>query len=109
MALIYSSLSTLRQFYSRANIARKSIDADNDPRSGRALRKACTFCRCDIRTRCRSPGCAINRAGAAMEDDDMAVDMALWTLVAAVVGFLAFGCMVTRRPTAGGQYRGRQD
>jgi hypothetical protein len=44
-----------------------------------------------------------------MEDDDMAVDMALWTLVAAVVGFLAFGCMVTRNPTTGGQYRGRRD
>jgi hypothetical protein len=106
MAQIYLSLSTLRQFYPRANIAKK---IRNDRRSDRALRKACTFCRCDIRTRCRSVGCAINRAGAAMEDDDMAVDMALWTLVAAVVGFLAFGCMVTRRPTAGGQYRGRQD
>jgi hypothetical protein len=50
-----------------------------------------------------------------MEDDDMAVDMALWTLVAAVVGFLAFGCMVTRKTPDGEsvatrcQYRGRQD
>jgi hypothetical protein len=44
-----------------------------------------------------------------MEDDDMAVDMALWTLIAAMAGFLAFGCLVTRRPTAREQYRGRQD
>jgi hypothetical protein len=51
----------------------------------------------------------------AIEDDDVAVDMALWTLLAAMAGFLAFGCMVTRK-TAGGehaatrcQYRGRQD
>jgi hypothetical protein len=44
-----------------------------------------------------------------MEDDDMAVDMALWVLLAAMAGFLAFGCMVTRRPTAGEQYRGGRD
>jgi hypothetical protein len=44
-----------------------------------------------------------------MEDDDVAVDMALWTLLAAMAGFLAFGCMVTRKPMAGGQYRGRHD
>jgi hypothetical protein len=50
-----------------------------------------------------------------MEDDDVAVDMALWTLLAAMAGFLAFGCMVTRKSTAGGhaatrcEYRGRQD
>jgi len=37
-----------------------------------------------------------------MEDNNMAVDMALWALVAAVVGFLACGCMITRKPTAGG-------
>jgi hypothetical protein len=44
-----------------------------------------------------------------MEDDDVAVDMALWTVLAAIAGFLAFGCMVTRKPTAGEQYRGRRD
>jgi hypothetical protein len=44
-----------------------------------------------------------------MEDDDVAVDMALWTLLAAMAGFLAFGCMVTRNPTTGGQYRDRRD
>jgi hypothetical protein len=44
-----------------------------------------------------------------MEDDDMAVDMALGVLLAAMAGFLAFGCMVTRGPTAGEQYRGRRD
>jgi hypothetical protein len=42
-------------------------------------------------------------------EDDMSVDMVLWALLAAMAGFLTFGCMVTRRPTAGGQYRGRQD
>jgi hypothetical protein len=35
----------------------------------------------------------------------MAVDMALWTLVAAVVGFLALGCMVTRKTTTGREGR----
>jgi hypothetical protein len=44
-----------------------------------------------------------------MEDDDVAVDMALWTLLAAMAGFLAFGCMVTQNPTTGGQYRDRRD
>jgi hypothetical protein len=39
-------------------------------------------------------------------EDDMAVDMVLWALLAAMAGFLALGCMVTRRTTAGGQYRG---
>src|SRR5580658_9356650 len=39
--------------------------------------------------------------GAAMEDDDVAVDMALWTLLAAMAGFLAFGCMVTRKTLDG--------
>jgi hypothetical protein len=33
-------------------------------------------------------------------EDDMAVDMALWTLLAAMAGFLALGCMVTRKITA---------
>jgi hypothetical protein len=50
-----------------------------------------------------------------MEDNDVAVDMALWTLIAAMAGFLAFGCMVTRKTPEGEsvatrcQYRGRQD
>jgi hypothetical protein len=36
-------------------------------------------------------------------EDDMAVDMALWVLLAAMAGFLAFGCMVTRKTTDGRQ------
>jgi hypothetical protein len=50
-----------------------------------------------------------------MEDNDVAVDMALWTLLAAMAGFLAFGCMVTRKTLDGEsvatrcRYRGRQD
>ncbi len=47
-----------------------------------------------------SARCAINRTGAAMEDD-MAVDMVLWALLAAMVGFLALGCMVTRKTIDG--------
>jgi hypothetical protein len=35
-------------------------------------------------------------------EDDMAVDMALWTVLAAMAGFLALGCMVTRKTTNGG-------
>ena len=31
----------------------------------------------------------------------MAVDMALWTLLVAMAGFLAFGCMVTRKSRDG--------
>ena len=58
------------------------------------------FCRCDIRARSPSARCAINRTGAAMEDD-MAVDMVLWALLAAMVGFLALGCMVTRKTIDG--------
>jgi hypothetical protein len=44
----------------------------------------------------------------------MAVDMALWTLLAAMAGFLACGCMVTRKPIGGrhattrSEFRGRQ-
>jgi hypothetical protein len=37
-----------------------------------------------------------------MEDCDVAVDMALWTLLAAMAGFLALGCMVTRKTRNGG-------
>jgi hypothetical protein len=33
----------------------------------------------------------------------MAVDMALWTVLAAMAGFLALGCMVTRKGTADGK------
>jgi hypothetical protein len=36
-------------------------------------------------------------------EDDMAVDMALWVLLAAMAGFLAFGCMVTRKTHDDGQ------
>jgi hypothetical protein len=36
-----------------------------------------------------------------MEDDNMAVDVALWTILAAMAGFIARGCIVTRRPTGG--------
>jgi hypothetical protein len=44
-----------------------------------------------------------------MEDDDMAVDMALWTLLVAMAGFLAFGCIVTwdRSPAALARQRRR--
>jgi hypothetical protein len=38
-----------------------------------------------------------------MEDCDMAVDMALWTLLAATAGFIALGCMVTRKTKDGRQ------
>ena len=31
----------------------------------------------------------------------MAVDMALWTVLAAMAGFLALGCMVTRKTRNG--------
>jgi hypothetical protein len=50
-----------------------------------------------------------------MEDDDVAVDMALWTIIAAMAGFLACGCIVTRKTLEGEsvatrcEYRGRQD
>ncbi len=50
-----------------------------------------------------------------MEDDDVAVDMALWTIIAAMAGFIACGCIVTRKTPEGEsvatrcQYRGRQD
>jgi len=43
----------------------------------------------------------------------MAVDVALWAILAAMVGFIACGCIVTRK-TAGGhaatrsEFRGRQ-
>ena len=33
----------------------------------------------------------------------MAVDMVLWALLAAMAGFLAFGCRVTRKTTDGRQ------
>jgi hypothetical protein len=36
-------------------------------------------------------------------EDDMAVDMALWTVLAAIAGFMALGCMVTRKTTDGRQ------
>ena len=32
----------------------------------------------------------------------MAVDAALWTLLAAMAGFIALGCMVTRKTTHSG-------
>jgi hypothetical protein len=50
-----------------------------------------------------------------MEDDDMVVDMGLWALLAAMAGFIACGCMVTRKTPASErtatrcEYRGRQD
>jgi hypothetical protein len=37
-----------------------------------------------------------------MEDDDMAVDMVLWALLAAMAGLIACGCIVTRKPADGG-------
>ena len=37
----------------------------------------------------------------------MAVDMVLWVLLAAMAGFIALGCRVTRS-TPGGQFRSRQ-
>jgi hypothetical protein len=43
-----------------------------------------------------------------MEDDDMAVDMALGVLLAAMAGFLAFGCMVTRKTPDGGHAAARR-
>jgi hypothetical protein len=49
-----------------------------------------------------------------MEDHDMAVDVALWTILAAMAGFIACGCIVTRKPIGGGhagkrsEFRGRQ-
>jgi hypothetical protein len=32
----------------------------------------------------------------------MAVDVALWTVLAAMAGFIALGCMVTRKTKTGG-------
>jgi hypothetical protein len=31
-----------------------------------------------------------------MEDDDLAVDVVLWTVLAAMAGFIACGCIITR-------------
>jgi hypothetical protein len=50
-----------------------------------------------------------------MEDDNMAVDVALWAILAAMVGFIACGCIVTRKTVGGGhaatrsEFRGRQN
>jgi hypothetical protein len=38
-----------------------------------------------------------------MEECDVAVDVALWTVLAAMAGFIALGCMVTRKSTDGRQ------
>jgi len=40
-----------------------------------------------------------------MEDYDVAVDVALWTVLAAMAGFIALGCMVTRKTTTGREGR----
>jgi len=45
----------------------------------------------------------------------MAVDVALWTILAAMAGFIACGCIVTRKPLGSGraarrsEFRARQD
>jgi hypothetical protein len=49
-----------------------------------------------------------------MDDHDMAVDVALWTILAAMAGFIAYGGIVTRKPIGDGhaarrsEFRGRQ-
>jgi hypothetical protein len=43
-----------------------------------------------------------------MEDRDVAVDVALWTVLAAIAGFIALGCMVTRNSTDDRQAVGRR-
>jgi hypothetical protein len=42
-----------------------------------------------------------------MEDDTVAVDMALWTIFAAMAEFIASGCIITRNTAHRGQAAAR--
>jgi hypothetical protein len=58
--------------------------------------KPATKASCDIRSWSIFHGTRLNKAGAAMEEC-MAVDVVLWLILAAAVGFIGFGCIYTAR------------